>query len=218
MLFGKMFDKDEFRYYGYALKFDSLLPAQLATSATQPNTADPAVTAANIAAPVTNIVPGPPNDLQIDFPIGAVILGISSAAISAQRIVQVAGGAATNFPYAPDMNNGRKDMFILDIEYTDGDPITAQNPIAETVFDPNFPAISAPPFMADALMGGGDDTEMPAREVYVAPGLGLLVRVRSLLLPTFINGVSSNNTTPNLTVHLVFHCMIPGVVRQKKAA
>lgn len=216
MLFGKMYLQDEFRYYAYGLKFDSVAPGLLAQDATHPNTGDLAVTTANIAAPTTNIVPGAPSDATLDFPIGAVILGISSGSIVAQRIVQVQGGAATNFVYGIGGGDGRRPLFLVDLEYSDGDPITSQNPIPETVFDPNVAFQAAPPYMADALMGGGDDSEMPGRELYVAPGLSLQVRVRSLVTPSFITTSSSVPVTPNSNVHLVFHAMVPGVVRQKK--
>lgn len=215
LLFGKMYDIDEFRYYAYCLKFDSVAPAQLAAAPGTPNTADLAVTAAQSAVPVNPTVPGPPSDQQIPFPAGAVILGISSGAIAAQRVVSANGVGLTSFPYGPgESSPGIRNLFTLDIEYADGDPVTAQNPIPETVTAPNSAFIAAPPYMGDALMGGGEDTDMPLRELYVAPGLVLQVRVRSLLLPNLIAAPPST-PPPNLNVHVVFHAMIPGVVRKQ---
>jgi hypothetical protein len=217
-LFGRMYEMDEFRYYAYALKFDSVAPAQLAAAPGTPNTASLAVTAAQSAVPVNPTVPGPPSDQQIPFPAGAIILGLSSGGIALQRIVSAVGVGLTNFPYPPsDNDGGSRNLYTVDIEYADGDPVTAGNPVPETVTAPDSAFIAAPPYSVDALMGGGEDSEMPGRELYIAPGLILNVRVRSLLLPTVIAAPPST-PPPNLTVHVVFHAMIPGVVSKEKSA
>lgn len=212
--FGKMYRMDEFRFYAYALKFASLLPAQLATGATTPNTGSAAATRAGYAAPTVNIVPGPASDLLIDFPAGAVILGITAAAVKLQRIAN--NGGAIAFTYGPTNHKACLDLFLLDLEYVDGDPITGGNPIPDVSANANSAINAAPPIDADALLGRGGDTETPARELYVTPGLGIRASARSMVLPDTAPATGQPNG--NLAVHLVFHCMVPGEVRMRSAA
>ena len=223
MLFGKTYSQDEFRPYSYGLRFDSLIPASLAATTVDPNRASLVVTDATIDAPLTAIVPGPVDGPRlIDFPAGAVILGVTATAQVLQRIVTHARGA-TSFTYGPDeggSDGAGNTLFMLEFAFSDTDRITAGNPIPETVLSPpvGAPPISlaavqsAPPIMGNALLGRGRKSEMPGHEIYVTPGLGLLVKCRSLLLPNRILVDTAGPFSPNLVVHTVFHCMIPGEI------
>lgn len=213
-LFGKMFSQDDFRYYAYVIKFDTLLPALLAVDSAQPNTGNIAATRTNLGAPTTNIVPGPAANSTLNLAAGAVILGISSCARKLQRIAN--NGSNQAFTYGPTENSGARDLFALDLSYLDTSPITGQNPQPEISQNPNAPVNTAPPILADALMGGGDEDLCPARELWVAPGLGINVSVRSLVLPD-LAAASPSQSAPNLSVHVVFHCMVPGIVTSAAA-
>lgn len=217
-LFGKMYRRDEFRPYSYVIKFDAVPPA-LQALATNPNTGDLTQTRTDAGAPTTNAVPGPAQARTIDFPAGAVILGISACANVAQRVITRANlippNDTFNLPYGPSDHGGRE-LFVLDLRYVDDDPITTGNPISELVPNPASPVVTRPPIMADALLGSGRDSDTPVRELYVAPGLGIMVSCRSLLLPSFMP--ASGDPPPNMSVHVVFHSMVPGVVKAEKAA
>lgn len=218
-LFGKMYRQDEFRPYSYAIKFDSLPPALQADPA-NPNTGSIAQTRADAGAPTTNTVPGPAQTRIIDFPAGAVILGISACANIPQGVITRANlippNDTFNIPYAPIDIGGGREMFVLDLRYVDDDPITTGNPISELVPNPASAIVTRPPIMAEALLGNGRDSDTPVRELFVAPGNGLVVSCRSLLLPTFMP--ASGDPPPNMSVHVVFHAMVPGVVKAAKAA
>ena len=214
-LFGKRYAQDDFRYYGYGLKFNALQPATLAAAVATPNTGSIAQTRTDLGAPTTNIVPGAARMAQINFAVGAVILGISAAAIKPQRIAN--NGGAIAFTYGPSRSPGNRDLFSLNLTFADTTPIVGSNPISEIVSNPNAPIITAPPIAADALMGNGEDTDTPARELFVAPGLAINVSVSSLVLPDSAPA-SPSLAAPNLTVHLVFHCMIPGIVTRSDVA
>lgn len=218
-LFGRAFRQDEFRPYSYALRFDGLIPA-LQASSTGPNTKSLAITIADWGAPTTNITPGTPQTRLMDFPAGAVILGITSSAVLAQVNPQRLPGPVTvTFPYGPSGNDGSKrELFAMDLEYVDGSPITSGNPIPEVTVNPNSPFNAAPPYLAEALMSGGEKSDMPYRELYVAPGLGINVTVRSLMLPSQISATMTGDPPPNLNVHVVFHTMVPGTVSMKRAS
>lgn len=212
VLFGKRYRQDEFSPIAYALKFDALSPATLAPTAT-PNTGDIATTIANMAAPTTQVIaPGTPQSKQVVFPHGAVILTVSASAAVPLR---TQGG----FTYGPTRNPGNRDLFMLDLDFTSGDPIISGNPISELVSNPNSTIITAPPVMADALTDGGERDNFLGQELWVTPGLGLLVGVRSLLLPSSLPAGAQNQAIPpNLTVHVVFHAMVPGKVKYTKQA
>lgn len=216
--FGRMYARDEFRPYSYAVKFDALRPAMSALAANFPNNASYAQTAGS-ATPGTAVVPGPAETRLIDFPAGAVILGITSAASIPQRKFQVETNPPTSFAYGPPApGGGGRELYLLDLSFADGDPITTGNPISEIVSNPNSPTITRPPINADALMGDGESDDVIGRELYVTPGLGINVEIRSLLLPAFLAvnfGASKQVTTPVMGVHLVFHAMVPGTVKAK---
>lgn len=216
LLFGRSYPIDEFRYYAYPLKFESLNPALLSAAAATPNTGSLSATDTFIGGPtVQNIVPGAAQESLILFPAGAIILGITSAAIVPQRIVNRESGDIT-FTYGPTRHPGKRDTFLLDLEFADTADIVGQNPIPEVSINANSPTNTAPPILADALMGGGAKDVMPTRELIITPGLGILARVRSMVL---LNDTATNqNNVPNMSVHLCFHCMIPGVVRRSQAA
>jgi hypothetical protein len=208
LLFGRSYPKDAFRPYSFATIFDSLPPANLGASSA-PNTGVYATTRANLSAPTSTdvIVPGLPQNRQILFPAGAVILGITAAATLGQRAY-----TGTDFNYAPTMSTGKRDLFTLDLDYTSGDSIVAGNPISELVSNPNSSIIAAPPISAEALLGGAGISHIfPDRELWVAPGLGITMTARSLVLPS--NTDSTSSAPPNLSLHLVFHAMVPGTVR-----
>lgn len=219
-LFGKTYNQDEFRPYSYAIKFDGLSPALQALT-TNPNTGDLTQTRTDAGAPTTNTVPGPALARSLDFPAGAVILGISACANIAQRIITrvnlVPPNDTFSLPYGPSDVGGAagRELFVLDLRYVDDDPITSGNPITELVSNAASPIVTRPPISADALLGNGRDSDTPVRELYVAPGLGIVVSCRSLLLPTLLP--TSGDPPPNMSVHVVFHAMVPGVVRARAA-
>lgn len=224
IIFGKTYRQDEFRSYAYAIKFDSILPALQASSDILPNTPDAVLTGFEWGAPSTALVPGPPQTRLVDFPAGAVILGITASATLLQAIpVAIINDGEfgitpvlANFLYGPSNRQSLNDLFMLDFTYADTDPITTGNPIPETVPNPNAAIVSRPPISAAALLGDGRRTDMPSCELCVTPGLGIITTVRSLLLPSFLP--LSGNLIPNMSVHVVFHAMIPGTVSLKKAA
>lgn len=218
LLFGRTYRIDEFRFYAYPLIFETLKPALLAASVIEPNTGDNTITTNNIAAPFTNLVPGEAVESLIIFPAGAIVLGVTAAGILPQRIVlSNLSPSEVDFASGPSRNSGRRDLFVLDLEYTDRSDIVGQNPIPESAVPGvgvQSPTETAPPILADALLGSGQQDIMPARELLVTPGLGLIARVRSMVLP---NDPGTSTRTPNLSVHVCFHCMVPGTVKQKPA-
>lgn len=213
-MFGRKYSQDDFRYYAYNLTFNSLAPAQLAVSAAAPNTPDIAATRTNLGAPTTALVPGVASSKLISFDAGGVILGISACARKLQRVAN--NGGAIAFTYPPSISPGNLDLFELDLAFTDTTPITGQNPIGELVSNPNSLIQTTPPIMAESLLGSGRDTDTPARELFVTPGLGLLAAVRSLVLPDEAPA-SPANAASNLIVHLVFHTMVPGIIKAHAA-
>ena len=197
MLFGRDLAKDEFTPQTRIRRFDSVNPALLSAAAATRNTGDAAATAANIATPTRNIVGSTPNEQLIDFPSGAVILGITSCAAVPQRTTAA-------FVYGPTGAPGNRDLFALDFRYVGEERIFAGNPIPEIIVDPDTPVNTAPPALADASSFGGDSGQVIPRELVVAPALGILIRVSSFLLPN-----AAPNQTPNMAVHVAFHCMVP---------
>jgi len=218
--FGRQIPIDEFRFEARVVRFDAVAPALLALSTAAPNTGDLATTRAALAAPATPIVPGPASTSKLDFDDGGIILAITSGAIVPQRIAN--NGGALNFQYGPSSasaSGGSQDLFALDLDYTDTSNIVGQAPIIETVNNPNSAVITGPPAMSEALMGNGSKSNALVRELLIAPGLGIIVQVRSLLLPNLANVFVAgqvNPNAPNMSVHLVFHSMIP-IVKSKKS-
>ncbi len=216
LLFGRTFRIDEFNYYAHTLKFESLAPALLSASSATPNTGSLSATVAHIAAPTTNIVPGAEAESLVSFPAGAIILGITAGAILPQRLIPAAGDTFVAFKYGPSIHPGKRDLFLLDLRYSDTTAITDGNPVPQTSVDANFPVNSEPPILADALLGSGSKDIMPGRELLITPGLGIIAKARSMVLPN--DPADSGLNAPTLSVHIVFHCMIPGKVTKKQAA
>lgn len=207
LLFGRVFRQDEFRPYSYALKFDSLQPALQAAVAT-PNTGDAVLTATDWGAPTTSVTPGPPLTRLVNFPSGAVILGVTGSASLAQANPQrVSPLSNVTYTYSPSESRGRREMFTVDLEYVDTDSICAGNPISELVSNPNSAINTEPPVVAAALFGGGSRSSCPSHEFYVAPGLGISVKVQSLALPSSLP--LAGDSPPNMNAHVVLHAMIP---------
>lgn len=113
------------------------------------------------------------------FPSGAVILGITAASYIAQQ-------AAATPVYEPWADPGRRDIFCLSFAYTNDEQIT---PSGLT--------------LASALLGTGEETIFPAREMLIPPSQGILVSAASILA----SGVALNQF-----VHVVFHTMVPRAV------
>lgn len=114
---------------------------------------------------------------QQNFPAGAVILGISSTAFQEQV------GDNTAYQYAPFSAPGRRDLYGLAFSYTNDENIT-----------PNGLTL------ANALLGDGDDTVFPGRELLIPPSQGLLCTAASFTV------------APSLYVQIVFHSMVPRAV------
>jgi hypothetical protein len=94
---------------------------------------------------------------QMNFPAGAVILGITATAYQAQT-------ATGSYQYAPSYSPGRRDLFGLLFQYTGDEQITPGSTLVA----------------AEALLGSGMDTIFPQRELLIPPSQGLLVTVGSL--------------------------------------
>lgn len=107
------------------------------------------------------------------FPSGAVILGITASCVQAQT-------TTNSFQYAPSYSEGRRDLFALNFQYTGDEIITPGGPV-----------------IAEALLGSGEETVFPGREIIIAPSQGILASVQSFAI------------APPLTVHIVYHSMVP---------
>lgn len=106
--------------------------------------------------------------LSQQFPAGAVILGITASAWQ-------------NYEACSDATPGRRDRFGLAFSYSGDEQLTANGLT-----------------MAEALLGSGRDTILPAKELMIPPSQSLLVSAASLV----------PSAQPNLTVHVAFHCMV----------
>lgn len=213
--FGRLFAKDEFRYYAYAMKFENVRPALL-SNGTALNAGNYTSTRAALQAPTTNIVPGPPASLDITFPAGAIILGYSGAMATPQRVAVDNAAAAIGFTYAPYSGPGKRGEFIVNITRGDGDPIMGSNPIDEALFpnNANTPVRSIPFGLADAACGDGFDSDEPVDLLIVTPGNSIAVTVQSMMLPVDVQTADLTVPPSTQTIHLVFHCMVPGSVRK----
>lgn len=126
------------------------------------------------AAPSTAITPGTVSGPALQtFPNGAIILGITASAAQPQT-------TTSSFQYAPSASPGKRDLFGLNFQYTGDEIITPGGPV-----------------LADALLGSGEDTIFPAREIIVAPSQGILASAQSFTI------------NPPLVVHVVYHSMVP---------
>ncbi len=127
--------------------------------------------------PSTPVTPGTPvGPVLQNFPAGGIILGITGSAILPQT-------TTGSFTYAPSYSPGRRDLFALSFQYTGNELITPGGPV-----------------LAEALLGSGEDTIFPAREIIVPPSQGLLATVAGYQI-----------TVP-MNVHLVYHTMVPRIV------
>lgn len=99
------------------------------------------------------------------FPGGAIILGITSAAY-------IAAAAATAQP------NVRRQFYGLNFSFTNNETLTPGGPVN-----------------AEALLGGGDDTMFPVRELVVAPNQAITSQV-------------VNYSTSTIVVHIAYHCLV----------
>lgn len=125
------------------------------------------------AAPTTAIAGGAPTGPALqNFPAGAIVLGITAAAQQAQTTTSA-------FQYAPWQSPGKRDLFALMFQYTNDEIITPGGPV-----------------LAEALLGSGEDTIFPSREIIVPPSQGLLATVQSYAI------------APPLNVHIVYHSMV----------
>lgn len=113
---------------------------------------------------------------QQNFPAGAVVLGISATAFQEQE-------TDGSYTYAPWSAPGRRDLFGLSFSYTNDEQIT---PGGLT--------------LANALLGDGDDTVFPGRELLIPPSQGILCTAASFTV------------APSLYVQIVFHSMVPRAV------
>lgn len=93
---------------------------------------------------------------------------------------QQAQTTTSAFQYAPWQSTGKRDLFALSFAYTNDEVITPGGPV-----------------LAEALLGSGMDTIFPAREIIVPPSQGILATVVSYTI------------APPLTVHIVYHAMVP---------
>lgn len=99
------------------------------------------------------------------FPGGAIILGITASAFVPTAAI---GG----------QSNRNRQVFGIDFSFSNNEAIVVGGPIS-----------------ADALLGGGDSSIFPSRELIIAPNQQVGTRV-------------ANYTTGSLTVHVCFHCLI----------
>lgn len=104
-----------------------------------------------------------------DFPGGAIILGVSAASVGFD------GGNADAFDAAA---TGSRSSFALAFSYTNDEQLTPGGP-----------------HIAEALLGGGDQTIYPPREIVVAPSQGINVTVQNL-------------TSTQIKISLVWHCLV----------
>lgn len=89
-----------------------------------------------------------------DFPGGAIILGVSAAAVGFDS-----GNADAFDPAA----TASRSSFALSFSYSNDEQLTPGGP-----------------HIAEALLGGGDQTQYPPREIVVAPSQGINVTVQNL--------------------------------------
>ena len=125
------------------------------------------------ATPSTAITPGAlQGPAQQNFPQGAIVLGITAACAQPQTTTSA-------FQYAPSMSPGRRDLFALNFQYSGDEVITPGGPV-----------------LAEALLGSGEDTIFPAREIIVPPSQSILCAVQSYTI------------APPMVVHVVYHSMV----------
>jgi hypothetical protein len=117
----------------------------------------PLTPSAAAAGGLPGVAAGP---LQMNFPAGAIILGVTAAAYQAQQLI----AGATVLSYAPSNSEGRRDLFALAFQYTSDETLTANGLVC-----------------AEALLGSGLDTIFPAREIVIPPSQSILITAASLV-------------------------------------
>ena len=114
----------------------------------------------------------------------------ASPYLAAAYLAQQGPAVAT---YAPSSCPGNRDLFALAFQYTSDETLTANGLT-----------------IAQALLGDGDDTIFPAREIMVPPSQSILITAASLVAA----GQAGPPLIPvglNLFCNVVFHCMVPRV-------
>lgn len=168
--FGKNSPAEAFSFKAFTLRFESVAAATIAGA--------------------FGVVVGP--NLQA-FPSGGVVLGITAGCLMAQQ------GSV----YPPSMSFGRRDLFALSVQYADGELVTPLNNVTVGAQPLLIPALAAgfrsnPRGLAnaEALLGSGEETVFPAKEILVTPGNGLMF------------AVASQSTLLPISVHVVCHAMV----------
>lgn len=142
---------------------------------------------------------GLPNSAPIFGPLtqifdkGAVVLGITSGAYSEQRVDN-----GTFLPTTQSTNPGRRDLYRLYMQFTDGEKVTPDSPILDPILGATLNNIAS--VNAEALLGEGQKDEFP-RDLLAPPSTGFIVRAQS-----YLPGAGS---VPNLFIHVVFHVVVP---------
>ncbi|HEU0081841.1 MAG TPA: hypothetical protein VFQ87_03140 [Bradyrhizobium sp.] len=101
-----------------------------------------------------------------DFPNGAIIIGIDASAC-------VPGGGASG------QSSRNRQLFGLDFAYNGGEALVIDGPVN-----------------ADALLGGGDNGQFPAKELIIAPNAAITCRAANLA------------GAAGLTVSVAYHTLI----------
>ncbi len=170
---GRVPGPNDFTYQAYTLVFNDV-------TGRVSDAADEA--SAPIFGPLTQI-----------FDRGAVILGITSGAYAEQP---TDSGTFTAIPLST--NVGRRDLYKLFIQFTDGEKVTPNSTNIAPVVGATQNTIAS--VSAEALMGEGQKDEFP-RDLVVPPSTGFQVRAQSFL--------PDEASVPNLFIHVVFHAVVP---------
>jgi hypothetical protein len=137
------------------------------------------------------VAPGATTGVQLrTFPAGAVILGITASSFIQTRVVldqyyNAAADSESTLDRRQTYTPGNRDCFALQFAYTNIENITPDGPI-----------------LASTLLGNGDQTVFPVREIVIDPSQGIQVTAQSLLL-------AQGAFNPTQTIHVGFHCMVP---------
>lgn len=132
---------------------------------------------AAVATPVTQF--GDPQQQLQQFPAGAVILQISACAYQEQTDT----GA---FTYAPHSDKSRRDLFGIGFSYTNDELITVGGLNGV--------------HLASALLGTGEDSKFPQKELLIPPSQSIQITVASITV------------APTLVIGVDFHAMVPRAV------
>lgn len=129
----------------------------------------------------------------LTFDKGAIVLGVTSGAYQFTQPMRAV---------EPSPTPGRRDTYMVSLRYTEDEKITPD----QNIMDPaGSTLLSSPAFLqADALQGNGIKDEF-ARELMVPPSQGISVSVQSLQP----SQDTEDEDVPPLTVHVVFHVVVP---------